>query len=146
MCSEIFNARSCNDGKYLLTRVAGSHAFGFMASEKPSNAGEVAPPTRIPCNARAKETLRGGCRKSRVIGWSRCIRGISVGGATELRGQHFVQDPGGFDTGQAHVEALIRDGEALVVDSEQMQHRCVQVADVNRVLGGVIAEFIGVAV
>ena len=57
-----------------------------------------------------------------------------------------MQDSRGFDTGQAHVETLIRDGKALVVDPQQMQHRGVQVADVNRVLGGVIAQVISVAV
>ena len=51
-----------------------------------------------------------------------------------------MQDTRGFDTCQAHVEALIRDGEALVVDAEEMQHCRVQVADVNRVLGRVVAQ------
>ena len=57
-----------------------------------------------------------------------------------------MQDPREIDTDQAHVEALIRDGETLVVDAEQMQHRGVQVSDVYRVLGGVIPQFIRVAV
>ena len=57
-----------------------------------------------------------------------------------------MQDSRGFDTGQAHVEALIRNGEALVVDPEEMQHRRVQVADVNRILGCVIPQFIRIAV
>ena len=36
--------------------------------------------------------------------------------------------------------------EALVVDAEQVQHRGVQVADVDDVLDGVVAEFVGRAV
>ncbi len=50
-------------------RLAGSHAFRFVASEKSNDVGDVAPPTRVPDDARAKETRLGGCRKSPVIAW-----------------------------------------------------------------------------
>ncbi|MEJ7594734.1 MAG: hypothetical protein WKF77_24665 [Planctomycetaceae bacterium] len=66
---------------------AGHVASGeSLSAERLCYAGDVAPPTRIPCHARAKETLPGGVHKSPVSCWSRSIRGISVGGATVLRG------------------------------------------------------------
>ena len=51
-----------------------------------------------------------------------------------------------LDVGQAEVAALELVRQLLVVDAEQVQHRRVQVVDVDRVLGHVVAEFVGLAV
>ena len=48
--------------------------------------------------------------------------------------------------GQAEVAALEAVGQPLVVDAEQVQHRGVQVVDVDDVLDGVVAELVGRAV
>ena len=47
------------------------------------------------------------------------------------------------DVGQAEVAALELVGQPLVVDAEQVQHRGVQVVDVDDVLDGVVAELVG---
>src|SRR5205807_986502 len=44
--------------------------------------------------------------------------------------QQLLDDPRRLDAGEAHVEALVADGEALVVEAEQVQHGGVEVADV----------------
>ena len=48
--------------------------------------------------------------------------------------------------GQPEVAALELVGQALVVDAEKVQHRGVEVVDVDDVLDGGVAEFVGVAV
>lgn len=53
-----------------------------------------------------------------------------------------MDDAGWFDSRQAEVETLVTMGQLFVLDSEQMEHRGMQVADVDRVLGYVVAEFI----
>jgi len=50
------------------------------------------------------------------------------------------------DVRQPMVAALIAEGQAAVVDAEQMQHRRVQVVDVDAILGDVVAEVVGRAV
>ena len=51
-----------------------------------------------------------------------------------------------LDAGQPLVEALVPDAEPLVVEAEQVQHRGVEVADVDRVLDDVVGEVVGLAV
>ena len=51
-----------------------------------------------------------------------------------------------FDAGEADVEAAEGVGEAVVVDPEDVQHRGVQVAEVDGVLGDVVAEVVGAAI
>src|SRR5438034_277146 len=51
-----------------------------------------------------------------------------------------------FHTRETEVEALMAVGEALVVDAEQVQHRCLQVVNVDGVLRDVVAEIVGRAV
>ena len=48
--------------------------------------------------------------------------------------------------GQPIVPALEFERQFFVVDAEAMQHGGVQIVDVNRVLGDVVAEFVGRAV
>ena len=48
--------------------------------------------------------------------------------------------------GEAEVAALIAEGQALVVESEQIQHGGVEVVRVDRVFGDVEAEIVGLAV
>jgi hypothetical protein len=51
-----------------------------------------------------------------------------------------------LDAGEAHVEAAEGIGEARVVDAEDVEHRGVQVAEMDRVLGDVVAEVVDAAV
>jgi hypothetical protein len=44
---------------------------------------------------------------------------------------------GFFDAGEADVEAAEGVGEAVVIDAEDVQHRGVQVAEVDRIFGAV---------
>ena len=53
---------------------------------------------------------------------------------------------GFFDAGEFGVEAAEGVGEAFVVDAEDVEHRGVQVAEVDRVFGDVVAEVVGAAV
>ena len=48
--------------------------------------------------------------------------------------------------GQPHVAAAEAVGQPLVVDAEQVQHRGVQVVDLDLVLDGVVAVLVGRAV
>src|SRR5262249_10266465 len=50
------------------------------------------------------------------------------------------------DIGQAEIAALEFEGQFQMVDAHQVQHRRVQVVNVHDVLGGVVAEFVGLAV
>src|SRR5687767_8517836 len=50
------------------------------------------------------------------------------------------------DIGQAKSASLVAEGQALVVESQQVQNRRVQVANVHAVLGGMVAEVVGLAV
>ena len=50
---------------------------------------------------------------------------------------------GFFDAGEFGVEAAEGVGESLVVDAEAVEHRGVQVAEVDRVFGDVVAEVVG---
>ena len=53
---------------------------------------------------------------------------------------------GFFDAGEAGVEAAEGVGEAFVVDAEDVEDRGVEVAEVDRVFGDVVAEVVGAAV
>ncbi len=48
--------------------------------------------------------------------------------------------------GQPHVAAAEAVGQSLVVDAQQMQHRRVQVVDLDLVFDGVVAVVVGGAV
>ena len=50
------------------------------------------------------------------------------------------------DVGQAVVAALELERQPRVVDAQAVQHRRVQVVDVDRVAGDVVAEVVGLAV
>jgi len=52
----------------------------------------------------------------------------------------------GDDAGELLIEALESERELLVVDAEAVEHRGVQVADVDGVYGDVVAEIVGLAV
>ena len=59
------------------------------------------------------------------------------------------QDPGddlAVHVGQPHVAAAEAVGQPLVVDAQQMQHRGVQVVDLDLVFDGVVAVVVGGAV
>src|SRR3954454_25086658 len=50
-----------------------------------------------------------------------------------------------FDPGEFGVEAAERVGELFVVDAEDVEHRGVEVAEVDWVFGDVVAEVVGAA-
>ncbi len=58
----------------------------------------------------------------------------------------FFDHPGGFDAGQALVEPLIAEREPLMVETQEPEHRGVEVVDVNGVLDDVVGELVGFAV
>ena len=53
---------------------------------------------------------------------------------------------GGFDAGQLGVQALKLVGQAAVIKAQHIQHRCVNVADMHRILNSGVSKFIGRAV
>ncbi len=57
-----------------------------------------------------------------------------------------VLDDRAVHVGQAEVAALEAVGQPLVVDAQAVQDRGVQVVDVDRLLGDVVAEVVGLAV
>ena len=59
--------------------------------------------------------------------------------------QNAIDDVRFFDAGEFDVEAAEGVGEAVVVDAQDVEHRGVQVAEVDRVLGDVVAEVVGAA-
>lgn len=60
--------------------------------------------------------------------------------------QHFTNDARGFDAGQLRVEAAEAVREALVIDAECVQNRCVEIAHLDRVLDNVVREVVGLSV
>ena len=48
-----------------------------------------------------------------------------------------------MDVGEPEVAPLVAEGELGVVDAEQVQDRGLEVVDVDRVLGDVVAEVVG---
>jgi len=54
-----------------------------------------------------------------------------------LSGQDVFHDAGRFDTGEALIETLELEREALVFETQQMQDRGVQVADVDAIFDDV---------
>jgi hypothetical protein len=48
--------------------------------------------------------------------------------------------------GQAKVSALKAKSELRMVEAQEMQDRCVEIADVDGILGNIKAQFIGLAV
>ena len=59
--------------------------------------------------------------------------------------QNSAGDKGFFDAGEIGVEAAEGVGELRVVDGENVEHRGVEVAEVDRVFGDVVAEVVGAA-
>ena len=57
----------------------------------------------------------------------------------DVSAKNALDDFGGLDAGEFHVEALEGVGEAVAVQTQLMQHGGVQVADVNHVLDGTVA-------
>src|SRR6188472_2798309 len=72
-----------------------------------------------------------------VVG--RCTPSLTVGVRPESSHQ-LLDDACLLDSSQPLIEPLIPIGEALVVDAHEMQHRGVEVVDVDGVLDDVVAE------
>ena len=51
-----------------------------------------------------------------------------------------------MDVGQSELAALVSEGEALVVDAEEVQQGGVEVVDVDGILGDGVSEFFDLAV
>src|SRR5688572_7379294 len=86
-----------------------------------------------------------------LSGWSRAttwraMSGSCSGEACACSNQDFAHHPRFFDAGQLEIEPLVLVGEPLVVDAELVEHRGVQVADVDGVFDRVVAHVIGRAV
>ena len=75
----------------------------------------------------------------------RRVRWVNMGELGRRSGHQRLHHAGRFDAGEAEVEALRLEGEALVVDAKQVQHGGVEVADLNRVLDDVVGEVVGLA-
>src|SRR3954468_19596516 len=58
-------------------------------------------------------------------------------------GENSAHHVGFFHAGELAVEAAERVGEPFVVDAQDLEHRGVQVAEVDRVLGDVVAKVVG---
>ncbi len=56
--------------------------------------------------------------------------------------EDLADDSGRFDAGEADVEALIRNAQSLVIESEQVQHGGMKIADVDDIIDRVVAEFV----
>ncbi len=67
-------------------------------------------------------------------------------GCGDWLGEDTVDDVGGFDAGEFHIESLVSVGEALVIDTEEVEHGGVEVTDVDDIVDRVVAEFVGCAV
>ena len=50
------------------------------------------------------------------------------------------------DVSKAELAALVAEGEALVVDAEEVQQGGVEVVDVDGIFGDGVSEFVGLAV
>ena len=48
-----------------------------------------------------------------------------------------------MDVGQPEIAPLVLERQSLMIDTQTMQHRCVEIMDVNGILGNVVAEIIG---
>ena len=62
--------------------------------------------------------------------------------SSSLLGQHFP-DHAAVYIGQTKLPALVLECQSLVIDAHQVQDRGVQVVNVDRILGDVVAERIG---
>ena len=45
--------------------------------------------------------------------------------------------------GQPEIAALVREGEPLMIDAQKMEHRRMKIMNVEDILHGVVAEFVG---
>ena len=61
-------------------------------------------------------------------------------------GQKIVENVRFLHACEPDVESLVFYREALVVDAEQVQQRCIEVANVNRLVDNIVAEVVGFAV
>jgi len=66
-------------------------------------------------------------------------------GVFSLREDSF-DDLCGFDSGEAHVEPLKLFGKTMVIDAEKVKKGGVEIANVDDVFHGVVAEFVGLSV
>ena len=60
-----------------------------------------------------------------------------------LAGEDFCDDPLMFDAGQPLFESLEWEGELFVIDSHAMEDGGVEIIDMDRIFGDVVAEFVG---
>ena len=56
--------------------------------------------------------------------------------------QNLFDHPRRFDAGQFHIQSLEGDRETVVVNAQKMEHGRVQIAYMNRILDGVVAELV----
>jgi len=58
-------------------------------------------------------------------------------------GENFLYDARGIDAGEFVVESLKAVAEFFVINAEEMQGRCMQISDVDGILGNVVTEVVG---
>ena len=79
---------------------------------------------------------------ARSSAWSSSGSNSSVATSS---GDDLGDDACGFDSGQPGIEALEFECQALVVNTQQVQQRGVEITHVHRVVDDVVAEFAGLA-
>src|SRR4051812_231673 len=88
----------------------------------------------------------GGWRNGGALAGSSVGQAFQPAPRSNTSSEQGVNRAGRLHAGQALVEALEAEGEALVVDAQAAQHRGVQVRHAGRVLGDVVTEVVGLAV
>ena len=81
---------------------------------------------------------------SNIMEAGKQVLAAGVGFYSNFRlGEDFLHKAGMFHPRELVIESLIFDGEAFVVDAEQVQHGRVEVADMDDVVGNVVSEIVG---
>lgn len=57
-----------------------------------------------------------------------------------------ARDQLAVDVGETEIPALVAEGEFLVVEAELVEQRGLEIVDADRILGGTVVEFVGLAV
>lgn len=60
--------------------------------------------------------------------------------------QDIREDLGWLHAGELLIQSLVFESEVIVIESQLVEKRCVKIADMDGVLGDVVAEVIGIAV
>src|SRR5262245_33670575 len=95
-------------------------------------------PRAFPLPGRDVDSTLTNLRAGRDSSWPACFV------SHQKLGNH--SRPGHVRIGETVVAALMRKGEAVVVQPQGVEQRCMQIADADNVLHGAVAEFVRFAV